>query len=647
MVYSLLSRMAVLAFCLIFIPAVSAAKKPNILLIMADDLGFDSVESYGANDYSTPNMTKLAEQGIQFNQAYATPLCTNTRVQIMTGKYQHRNWQGFGLLHPNEKTFGHYMKEAGYKTAMVGKWQLHSYDPTYWPGAELRRAKGMKVEDAGFDEYSLWHVGHTEEKGSRYPDPVIYQNGEFLTNTKDKYGPDIWVDYIVDFMEREHDSEDPFFIYYAMALPHNPFVPTPKSEEWADRDARFVEKLHFYKDMVEYTDYLLGRMVDKLNRLGIREETIIIFYSDNGTRWNIISNVNGRPYQGGKGTPGDQGTRVPMFVSWKGKSPEGIKNDDLIDSTDFLSTMLDAAGVNDIAEREELDGVSFLPIIRGEKEGKRRDWVFVHHETRPGWDKDRFPLIRFARDKKYKLYEDGRLVQPAKDIYEEKPTMPEKDSFTERKVRRKLQNVLDSMKPYTMFDPATMFRPKPEIDLYKKYSFEDWTGCIVMEAETIEYPRDESWVYENLIPGHTGRGYLRSLRDQIEKPEKGIVTYTMNISSPGDWVINVRHRHDHPDTKIQNGFWMKIDDGEWKAYRSAKNSKAAGWEWNIKEDIKGAETPVTVDLDYRMRKIHIAPMYDNFKIARVVAYRPFREKCALNKNSPEVRFHPWFNKYLK
>ncbi|MFP6588546.1 MAG: sulfatase-like hydrolase/transferase, partial [Pirellulaceae bacterium] len=239
--------------------SLAAADRPNIILIMADDLGIDSVQDYGGRQYKTPHMSQMARQGMRFTHAYAQPLCTNTRIQFMTGIYNHRNWVAFGILDPQAKTFGHYMQEVGYETCIVGKWQLQSYDPTDYPGADLRRDKGMHVNKAGFDEYCLWHTRHTEDKGSRYADPRIKQNGKFLDDTQGKYGPDVWTDYISEYVARKHDR--PFFLYYAMALPHNPFSPTPDSPEWADASNRFTEENRYYGDMVEYTDKILGRIL--------------------------------------------------------------------------------------------------------------------------------------------------------------------------------------------------------------------------------------------------------------------------------------------------------------------------------------------------------------------------------------------------
>lgn len=246
----LLLTMAALVAQLLSVNQASAetGERPNVVLILADDLGYETVGCYGGTSYATPNLDQLARDGIRFDHAYAMPLCTNTRIQLMTGNYNNRNWKAFGILDPQADTFAHQMQRAGYKTCMAGKWQLTSYDPPDFPGAQLRRSTGMRVEAAGYDEYSLWHTGHTEAKGSRYADPVVYENGEFRGDTEGEYGPDLWVKFIGDFMRRHRD--EPFFVYYSMALPHNPMVPTPDSPEWKDPARRHSDETPFAADMI-------------------------------------------------------------------------------------------------------------------------------------------------------------------------------------------------------------------------------------------------------------------------------------------------------------------------------------------------------------------------------------------------------------
>jgi len=219
---------------------------PNVVLIMADDIGIEGLGCYGGKSYATPQLDELAAGGLRFSHAYSQPLCANTRLQLMTGFYNDRNWTCFGIL------------------CIAGKWQMQSYDPPDYPGADARRDIGMHPQDAGFDNYSLFHSLRTEDKGSRYADPTWLEDGELKT-AKDAYGPDMWVDYINAFMEREKDN--PFFVYYPMALPHWPMTVTPDCPEWQDPANRFEADSKNFKAMVEYMDKCVGRIVTKIDAL--------------------------------------------------------------------------------------------------------------------------------------------------------------------------------------------------------------------------------------------------------------------------------------------------------------------------------------------------------------------------------------------
>ncbi len=405
---------------------------------MADDLGYEGLGCYGGTSYLTPNLDRLAAGGMRFNHAYSTPLCSNTRIQLMTGRYAQRSWIAFGILGPTERTFGHLMQEAGYRTCIAGKWQLQSYDPPDYPGAESRRGLGMHAKDAGFHSWSLWHTGHTEVKGSRYANPVIHQDGLFRQDSAGRYGPDLWVDYLNNFMTENKDQ--PFFVYYSMALPHWPMVPTPDSPEWKNPDRRLEEDNRFFKDMVEYTDKCVGRVVDKIAELGLSENTLILFYSDNGTNQKLESRLGDRIIRGGKGLTTDAGTRVPLIGSWSGRIKPGEINNDLIDSTDFFATLADLVK-HPLKGYPEIDGRTFLPQLFGRK-GKPRQHLFCHFDPRPGWDKDKFRLLRYARDHRWKLYDDGRLFDLSRDVLEEHPVLLSSQNGTAVAARGKLQTVL-------------------------------------------------------------------------------------------------------------------------------------------------------------------------------------------------------------
>lgn len=407
---------------------VNTGSPPNIVLIMADDLGYESLSCYGSTSYKTPRLDRLAATGVRFNHLYSQPLCTPTRVQIMTGQYNFRNYNGFGVLSPGEKTFAHCLKQAGYATCVVGKWQLWGYND-----ARGNRGLGVYPDEAGFDEYCLWQI---EERGERYADPLLYRNQRKPEQFEGRYGPDVCVDYLCDFLSR--NREKPFLVYYPMILTHDPFVPTPLSPEWSGNRKQGDPK--FFADMVAYMDRLVGRIADELDRLGLRDNTLILFLGDNGTHRSITSRIGDRVIQGGKGTPTDAGTRVPLVANWPGTIPGGQVRDDLVDTTDFLPTLLELTGTAALPGMK-LDGRSFLPQLKGQT-GNPRDWVFCHYDPEWGsWEKS-----RFARDRRWKLYDDGRLYDIPADTLEAQPISPgEETSITAREARIRLQEVLDSM----------------------------------------------------------------------------------------------------------------------------------------------------------------------------------------------------------
>ncbi len=430
----------------------SGNRRPNIVLIMSDDLGYEAIGANGGTSYATPVLDGMAGAGIRFENAHVQPLCTPTRVQLMTGKYNFRNYIGFGLIAPDEVTFGHLFSSAGYKTCIAGKWQLHSYNPPdEMPEA---RSTGQKIEDAGFDEFCVWHPHHTEEKGSRYKSPIVYENGEFLENMEGKYGEDVFADYIIDFMERNRD--DPFFVYFPMALTHRPLEPTPDSPEFDDfvppsnetLGARTWAKLEdwddearYYKDMVEYHDKVIGRVNAKLEQLGIAEDTLVIYVGDNGSPVEVCSIIHSHTEVcGGKGLTVDRGTHVPLICSWPDTIPPGAVTTDLIDASDFLPTILEAAEITP-PDDYFIDGRSFLPQLKGET-GNPRDWIFFHFEPMSGRV---HRYARFIRDHRWKLYDDGRLFDLNADPEEEAAFDPADDDGERSEARSRLAPVFEQM----------------------------------------------------------------------------------------------------------------------------------------------------------------------------------------------------------
>lgn len=412
-------------------------KRTNVILIMSDDTGYEVFGCYGSKQYRTPRIDNLAQTGMRFNHCYAQPLCTPSRVKIMTGKSNVRNYTYFDILDPNEKTIGHMMKDAGYATCVAGKWQLYGQGGFLPP--ELKGA-GMLPENAGFDEHCLWQV---ESSPGRYWKPELRINGQTRAfPDENAFGPTICTDYICDFIGRK--KEDPFFIYYPMLLTHGPFVTTPDS---ADRTS--TSRQHNFEDMVAYMDKLVGRIVDKLDETGIRNNTLILFTGDNGSpggrKGPIKSELNGRTIMGGKSLTTDAGTRVALVANMPGTVPPGKVTDDLVDLSDMMPTVSGMTGAR-MPAGEVFDGVSFAPQLRGGK-GTPREWVYCYYEPVPGPEPN--PSI-FARDQRWKLYSDGRLYDISKDVLEQHPISDGGPA------RKKLQAALDSMPSEGM----KIYRPK-------------------------------------------------------------------------------------------------------------------------------------------------------------------------------------------
>lgn len=435
------------------VPAIAAPSRPNLILFMSDDVGYEGLSVNGGDSYSTPHLDRLARGGIRFRHAYSQPICTPSRVQIMTGKYNHQNYTVFGKLRTDQVTFGNLLRDAGYATCIVGKWQLGG--------------NGQTVKDFGFDHHCLWHL---DGRDSRYWEPRISQDGKLRTDVADKFGPDVVCDYLLEFIDDHRDQ--PFFAYYPMMLPHWPFVPTPDSPE--DGSRKRIGKYdgqkggqEYFDDMVAYLDKLVGRVAERLEQLQIADRTLLIYTSDNGCATSITSKLNGRVYPGGKGSMPDNGTHTPLIVHWPGVIPAGQVSDALVDFSDLLPTLLDAAGVAAPSELK-LDGHSFLDVLKGQSKQGQREWVYCYYNPRPpkkpqkaaamkqaeaklaklGQQKQ---LGRFARTQRYKLYDDGRFYDVENDWLERKPLDDAALTSEARAAKAKLAAVLKQMPPLQPF----------------------------------------------------------------------------------------------------------------------------------------------------------------------------------------------------
>ncbi len=420
---------------------VKTDKRPNIVLIMADDMGYECIGANGSTEYNTPNIDRLSEDALRFEHCYSQPICTPSRVKIMTGKFNYRNYQDFGYLNPNQQTFGNLLQDAGYETLIAGKWQLNGLNRNNANNQDVNRPHHF-----GFDEYCLWQLNRPKKEGERFANPLITQNGKDLPRNIDMYGPQVFADYISDFIDRK--TGEPFFVYYPMVLVHDPFVPTPDSPEWENPDRRYEKDTAYFADMMAYTDKIVGQLESSLKENGVWENTIFIFTGDNGTHPSIISSTNYAKVVGGKGFTKNTGNHVPFVFSW----PEKMKGKRVIESVisfaDILPTLCEAAGV--AKTKYKTDGKSILSLISGKKD-KINDEVFIHYTPRWGNKEHN----RWVMNDEYKLYQNGSFFNTAKDTLEK--AQLENITDEEQVLKDKFQLILDEKEseiPFNLNDKS-------------------------------------------------------------------------------------------------------------------------------------------------------------------------------------------------
>ncbi len=421
-------------FLLVWLVALtgSAAEiRPNVILIMADDSAVDNYGCYGSTFFRTPRIDELAKTGIRFEHCYSEPVCTSSRVKLMTGRDGIRNYVAFGTLDKSETTFGTMIKNAGYATAVAGKWQLH--------GAP----NGSLAPDCGFDTFCLWNYPGSGRE--RFWNPQIIQDGKLLETTKDDYGPDIFANFVIDFATTKRD--EPFFIYYPMVLVHSPFVRTPDSDPGTAKLESKPKALEYFRDMVAYADKNVGRIVDALEQHDLLKNTVIIYTTDNGTGRSLTYPFQNEMRDGEKAYATDGGSHAPLIVNCPGTVASGLVTNVLVDFSDFLPTLAEITGAKLPAVK--LDGRSFWPQCRGLK-GLPRDTIFQYYYPKfvPAAEKHGQGInnreIVWAQDQLYKLYRDG-VFYATSDRYEKNPISKGSGTPEAEKARVKLQASIDSM----------------------------------------------------------------------------------------------------------------------------------------------------------------------------------------------------------
>ena len=397
------------------LPALERAPtdKPNIVFILADDLGIDNLSCYGGDKYKTSRLDKLAADGTRFTRTYGAPLCGPSRAMIMTGRYAFRtgatNQDRVAKIKPEDEIMmPKLLKTAGYATASIGKWSQF----------------GLTPADFGFDTYLTYQGSgiywNTQPKGKEY-----LLNGETVALKDKEYMPDVMHKLFVDFITEHRAS--PFYVYYSLSSVHTDILPTPDSAP---------DSKDLYGDNMAYLDKTVGRVVDDLERLGLSKNTVVVFVGDNGTTKKGAGTltVGGREIDGNKGSMREGGSLVPMIANWPGTTPSGKVSSDLIDFSDFYPTFASLAGAK-LPEGVTIDGRSFAPQLLGQP-GQPRDWAFVQ-----------LARMWYVRNAGWKLNEKGELYDMSDAPFVE--TLVPEDTTDPAAVaaRKELQTALNKLNP--------------------------------------------------------------------------------------------------------------------------------------------------------------------------------------------------------
>ncbi|MBL6907679.1 arylsulfatase [Luminiphilus sp.] len=386
--------LAVIAVSILASAQVTAAERPNVVVIVADDLGWADVGYHGGN-IDTPSLDRLAEQGVQLNRFYTTPICSPTRAALMTGRDPMRLGVAYGVIMPWDNIgvnpAEHFMPEsfgaAGYQTAMVGKWHLGHAQMTYHPN------------ERGFEHF----YGHLHTEVGFYPPFANVGGKDFQVNgvTADDEGYETYLlaDEVSRYI-RERDTQKPFFIYMPFIAPHTPLdAPAELQEKYKDIDTdlpparsnqtdstRRISKMlmresarPMYAAVVDGMDQAIGQVLNTLDEEGLSDNTIVLFFSDNGGAAYSYGGADNAPLRGGKGETFEGGIRVVSLMRWPEKLQGGQIFDQVMTVMDVFPTLADAAGVDPL-NTFEFDGSSLWPSISEGTTHTREDMIMFASE---------------------------------------------------------------------------------------------------------------------------------------------------------------------------------------------------------------------------------------------------------------------------
>ncbi len=376
---------------------------PNIVVILADDMGYGDLSSYGATGFSTPNLDKLAMEGIRFTNFYVSqPVCSASRASLLTGCYSNRIGIKYALgpgskigLNPEEETIAEILRERGYKSMAIGKWHLGD-DVSFLPMQQ------------GFDDYlglpysnDMWPVGYDgkPKEKSKHPELPLIRGNESVKKirTLDEQAEltSLYTKEAVTFIEK--NKKHPFFLYLAHSMPH---VPLAVSSKFKGKT-----KQGLYGDVIMELDWSVGEIIKTLEKLGIRENTLVIFTSDNGP-WLSFGNHAGSAggLREGKLTSFEGGVRVPCIMSWTREIPKGILSNKLASTIDILPTLARITGAS--LPEKKIDGIDISAIMKGDVDATPRR-VLYHYFADNQLEAIRMDDWKLIFPHNYKSYENA------------------------------------------------------------------------------------------------------------------------------------------------------------------------------------------------------------------------------------------------
>lgn len=492
--------------------------RPNVVLILTDDQGWWDLGCYGNPYIETPNIDKIAKEGVQFMRFYATPVCTPTRACLMTGRYFQRTgaidtFMGRDTMSKDEITLAEIFKECGYKTALVGKWHLGRY-MRYHPN------------NRGFDEFfGFWQYGFI----NRYfdSDELFYQNEQVFATG---YITDVLTDFAANFIRE--NSDRPFFLFLSYNAPHFPYFVPDKYVEHYLRKGLPLRDAQIY-GMITCIDENVGQILKTIEECGIDENTIIIFMSDNGG----VSNWWKGGLRGSKGTVYEGGIRVPFIARWKGHFPRGIKVNAMAHVIDIFPTFCELLGVSPKSDRK-IDGKSILQILlKGSNETPHEALFFQWTRVKPNPDKN-WAII----SGKYKLI-NGELYDLESDPSEKRDISAQNPEVV-RELRGKFEAWFEEVTSGQSYErvPIEIGREDEnpvEIDITWGEAF----GGVTIRHERYIRDRAENW-------GEIGD----FVRWKIEAVKEGIYEVTLAYSCPpkeAGSIFRISIGNSHIDCKVE------------------------------------------------------------------------------------------------